>query len=162
MPLTVRATQTARTVRSARPLVVFLSILSYLWVTAGIVVFAVDIIRWVGGRGQAVTGKEVLILVIGMLLASATPLVLWVRYLRQQVWRNTPRCLRLKDTLRAGLAASVLTYGVLAFAIVLVEGSVLRLPLGQSKGGWDGLAILPALLVGVAAARLRAMRSAPP
>ena len=52
MPLTVCATQTARAVRSARPLVVLMSALSYLWVTSGLVVIGVDMIRWVGGPGQ--------------------------------------------------------------------------------------------------------------
>lgn len=161
MALTLRATQTARIVRSARPLVVLYSALAYLWVSSGLIVFAVDVIRRVGGAGQAVTGKEVLILVIGMLLASATPMVMWVRFLRQHVWRNTPRCLRLRSILGVALVASLFTFGLVSLVVLLVEGAVLRLPLGKSIGGWGGLAVLPSLVSGLVAGALRTRATGP-
>ena len=149
-PLTERAQQTARLVRSTRPLLILHTVLSYFWIAAGLVALAVDMFRWTRGAGGSITGAEVILIVIGTLLASATPLVLWVRYLERDVWRNTPRCLEIRELLGSSLIASVSAYGLLALVVVLAEGVFERLPLGATKGAWGGPLFLVALCAGVA------------
>ena len=126
-----------------------LSVLACVWVAAGMVAMSVDLLRHVRGIGASVTATEVSLVVVLMVVASATPLFLWVRYLKRNVWRNTPRCLALREILSAALVISISSYGLLALGVVLLDAAVRRMPLGEASGLGGGLLFIPALLLGL-------------
>ncbi|MBN1610342.1 MAG: serine/threonine protein kinase [Polyangiaceae bacterium] len=161
--LTLRATHTARVVKSARPALVLLSVLACLWVAAGLVAMSVDLLRHLRGDGGTVTPTEVTLIVVLMVVASATPLFLWVRYLKHNVWHNTPRCLALREILSSALVVSLCCYGLLAVGVVLAEAAVRRMPLGSASGLGGGLLFVPALLLGLISgwAKSRQLRAVP-
>jgi serine/threonine protein kinase len=161
--LTVRATHTARAVKAARPALVLLSVLACLWVAAGLVAMSIDLLRHLRGVGGTVTSTEVTLIVVLTVVASATPLFLWVRYLQRNVWHNTPRCLALREILSSALVVSLCCYGLLALGVTLTEAAVRRMPLGSSSGLGGGLLFIPALLLGAISGwtKARQLRAGP-
>ena len=139
---------TARVVKTARPALVLLSVLACLWVAAGLVAMSIDLLRHLRGVGGTVTPTEVALIVVLTAVASATPLFLWVSYLKRNVWHNTPRCLALREILSSALVVSICCYGLLALGVALTEAAVRRMPLDSASGLGGGLLFIPALLLG--------------
>jgi len=113
----LRATRDARL---ARPTIAVLSIVAYLWVLAGVVDALSGIVRLVRGSGGNVTRPEAVLITMGSLAATLTPLILWIRQLARG-WGNSVRAVQLADGMRRVTMASIAASGVGALAIRLID-----------------------------------------
>jgi len=137
-----------REIQGARPVLVLATILGYIWLLAALITSIADIIRWVRGPSGRLTNSEALLTTIGVLVATATPLGLWIRHLERRVWHNTAASLELARRVRLSLAIGLTAYGLLALSANLVEAVLLRMPTGHLQGPYGSLVIGLALCVG--------------
>jgi serine/threonine-protein kinase len=118
----------------------------------------------IGGAVTAVTGAELAIgyafnrvelrlLLLAILGISLTPAVLWFSRIRSEVWQNSSRVLGLLGQVRAAVIAALVSYGVAALSLHLVDDFLVRLlgdprlkPLLASWPGWNLLLPLIALV----------------
>lgn len=116
-----RVSATAREVRFARPLIVLFTLLGYLWIVAGLVAVVVDSVRW--GRGPRAYPEEmaILLIAIGTVVATATPLFLWIRHLGNRVWANSVKCVDLARRTGRMVGVSISVYGLAALVLHAVE-----------------------------------------
>jgi serine/threonine protein kinase len=138
-----------REARSARPMLVTLSLLAYVWLVGGTIGIVADVVRLVRGTGSTLSATEAILVATGTVVATATPGVLWVRHVARRIWSNSVRAVALARRLRRALFASVAAYGFGALAVHLTEGVVERASLGTS-GALSNL-VLFGIALGVAA-----------
>lgn len=115
-----------REARSARPMLVTLSLLAYLWLAGGTVGLVADIVRLVRGTGSTLSVTEAILVALGTVIATATPGVLWARHVAHRIWSNSVRSVALARRLRRALATSVAAYGFGALVVHLIESVVER------------------------------------
>ena len=137
-----------RSVKLARPGLVFFTGLGGLWLLAGTLVTVASAIRLVRS-GADLTQSEVIISLIGALGALGTPAVLWIRHLRKEVWPSTPRALEAQQRLRRTVLYSAATAGIGALIVQLFEVVLKRNGQGLARPGWALSIIGAALFVGV-------------
>jgi serine/threonine-protein kinase len=113
----LRATRDAA---RARPTIALLTVVAYLWVLAGLIDALAGIVRLVRGPEGNVTKPEAVLITVGALAATLTPLILWVRQLARG-WGNSVRALQLADGMRRVMTLSIAASGVGALGIRLVE-----------------------------------------
>jgi len=140
--------QTARSVRLARPGLVFFTGLGLLWGFVNVVVVAAACVRLL--RGTDLSTAEVSLSIIGVLATLASPAAIWIRHLRRDVWPNTPRSVEMVSRLRRTVLYSSAAYGLGAVLVQLFEGVVGRNGLGVSRPGWSLFVFAVAGLVGTA------------
>jgi serine/threonine-protein kinase len=104
----------------ARPMIVLLTIVAYLWLVAGLIDALAGIVRVVRGPQANLTRVETVLISVGSFLATVTPLIAWIRYLAQR-WNNSVRALQLSDGMRRVTAATIATSGIAALAVRLIE-----------------------------------------
>jgi serine/threonine protein kinase len=104
----------------ARPMIVLLTIVAYLWLVAGLIDALAGIVRLVRGPNANLTRVEMVLISVGSFLATVTPLIAWIRYLAQR-WNNSVRALQLSDGMRRVTAAAIATSGIAALAVRLIE-----------------------------------------
>jgi len=138
--------ETARSVRLARPGLVFFSAFGLFWGFVNVVVVAAALVRLV--RGSDLSTAEVTLSIIGVLATLASPALIWVRHLRRDVWPSTPRSMEMVVRLRRVVLYSAAAYGVGAVLVQLFEGVVGRNGLGVARPGWSLFVFLIALTVG--------------
>jgi serine/threonine protein kinase len=138
-----------RTVRLARPGLVFFTGLGGLWLLACALVTVASSIR-LARSGADLTQSEVIISLVGALCALGTPATLWIRHLRKEVWPSTPRAIEAQQRLRRTVLYSAATAGIGALIIQLFEVVLKRNGGGLAHPGWALAIIGTALLVGVA------------
>jgi len=138
-----------RTVRLARPGLVFFTGLGGLWLLACALVTVASSIR-LARSGADLTQSEVIIGLVGALCALGTPATLWIRHLRKEVWPSTPRAIEAQQRLRRTVLYSAATAGIGALVIQLFEVVLKRHGEGLAHPGWALAIIGTALFVGVA------------
>jgi len=111
--------RTTREARLARPMIALLTVLAYFWVLAGLVDALAGIVRLSRGSGN-VTKPEAVLITIGSLAATMTPLILWIRMLARG-WNNSVRALQLADGMRRVTMVSICASGIGALTIRLIE-----------------------------------------
>jgi serine/threonine-protein kinase len=111
-----RATRDAR---MARPMIALLTVVAYFWVLAGLVDALAGIVRFSRGAGT-ITKPEAVLITIGSLAATLTPLILWVRMLARG-WNNSVRALQLAEGMRRVTMVSICASGIGALTIRLIE-----------------------------------------
>lgn len=149
----------AREAKRARPMLIVYTLMGYAWLVAGLVSGIADVLRFMRAPNDTVTYTEAVLLTLGVGLATLTPLALWVRYLKRDIWRNTMRSLNLSRQVGAAVGVSLATYGALMLLLQVLEGVVLRLPLNSGQPALSGLLFGLGLVAGwgawVRQARLR-------
>jgi serine/threonine-protein kinase len=113
----LRATRDAR---MARPMIVVLTAVTYLWVLAGLVDALSGVVRVVRGSTGNVTKPEAVLMAVGSLAATLTPLILWIRQLARG-WGNSVRAVQLADGMRRVATVSIAVSGIGALMIRLGE-----------------------------------------
>jgi hypothetical protein len=139
--------ETARSVRLARPGLVFFTGLGLCWGFVNVVVVAAALVRVV--RGADLSTAEVVLSVIGVLATLSSPTLIWIRHLRRDVWPSTPRSVDMVVRLRRTVLYSAAAYGLGAVLVQLFEGVVGRNGLGVARPGWSLFVFVIALAVGV-------------
>ncbi|MFW6051963.1 MAG: serine/threonine-protein kinase [Myxococcota bacterium] len=131
-----RVSATAREVRFARPLLVLFTFIGYLWVVAGLVALVIDSVRW--GRGPRAYPEEmaILLIAVGTVVATATPLVLWVRHLKRSVWSSSLRCVDTARRVGRILGVTVAVYGLASLGLHTVEQAWWRRPRAIFEPKW--------------------------
>jgi len=138
--------ETARSVRLARPGLVFFTAFGLFWGFVNGVVVAAALVRLV--RGTDLSTAEVTLSIIGVLATLVSPALIWIRHLRRDVWPSTPRSMEMVVRLRRVVLYSAAAYGLGAVLVQLFEGVVGRNGLGVARPGWSLFVFLIAVTVG--------------
>ncbi|MEO6601442.1 MAG: serine/threonine-protein kinase [Polyangiaceae bacterium] len=138
--------ETARSVRLARPGLVFFTGLGLFWGFVNVVVVAAALVRLV--RGTDLSTAEVTLSIVGVLATLSSPALMWIRHLRRDVWPSTPRSVEVVTRLRRVVLYSSAAYGLGAVLVQLFEGVVGRNGLGVARPGWSLFVFVIALVVG--------------
>jgi serine/threonine-protein kinase len=146
---TQQAIRTQREIRSARPLLVLVTLVGYLWLVAAISTAAADAMRWSRGFAGQLTHSESVLISLIAFVATITPAGIWVRHLEKQVWRNTVTAVAFSRRAQASLVIALSTQGVLTLATNLVEALVLRAPAGQLQTACSAPIIAASVLAAV-------------
>lgn len=145
---TQHAMRAQREIRSARPILVLSTLVGYLWLVAAISTAAANALRWTRGLQGRITDSEAILVLLVAIVATITPVGLWVRHLERKVWRNTVTSVAFARRARASLAFALSTYGVLALGLNLIESLVLRQVAGQIQAAYSAPAIVLSMLAG--------------
>lgn len=145
---TQHAMRAQREIRSARPVLVLSTLVGYVWLVAAISTAAADALRWTRGLQGRITDSEAILVLLVAVIATITPVGLWVRHLERRVWRNTVTSVAFARRARASLAFALSTYGVLALAMNLMESLVLRQVAGQIQAAYSAPAIVLSMVAG--------------
>jgi serine/threonine-protein kinase len=138
--------ESTRSVRLARPGLVFFSALGLVWGFVNVVVVAAALVRLL--RGTDLSAAEVTLSIVGVLAALLSPALMWIRHVRRDVWPSTPRSVEVVMRLRRVVLYSSAAYGLGAVLVQLFEGVVGRNGLGVARPGWSLFVFLIALIVG--------------
>jgi serine/threonine-protein kinase len=129
----LRATRDAA---RARPTIALLTVVAYVWVLAGLIDALAGTVRLVRGPAGNVTKPEAVLITVGALAATLTPLILWVRQLARG-WGNSVRALQLADGMRRVMTVSIAASGVGALGIRLIEVIVREQALDVAAAAWS-------------------------
>jgi hypothetical protein len=117
----------ARHARRARPFIVVLSVLAFVWLAA----FLLELIlASTSAAGVEVTLSERRLTFVGVLAVTITPAVFWGRHLVRRVWQHSVRALELAHLL-SRVVGSALT-ALAAGALLVTLGVNLGLSTGES------------------------------
>jgi serine/threonine-protein kinase len=149
---TQHAMRTKREARGARPILVLTTAVGYLWCAALLVSGIADAIRFSKSTlvrfagmptdapalalGGKLTANESVLVALGVLAATITPLLIWVRHLARKVWRNTASSVAFAARAKASLSAGISTYGLSMLALAITESVVLRQSPGTLQTVW--------------------------
>ncbi len=147
---TVLLERTLTEIRRARPALVALTALAFLWLSALVVVSIADLIRWMR-HGAGITLAESLLLGIGTLLITATPTVVWIRHLRAGVWQNSVRAVETSRKLRTLNLVVLATFGLGVLALELWYAVIQRVQQTHETLIWLGPLALVSLGAGAVA-----------
>jgi serine/threonine-protein kinase len=140
----LRATRDAA---RARPTIALLTVVAYLWVLAGLIDALAGVVRLVRGPTENVTKAEAVLITMGALAATLTPLILWVRQLARG-WGNSVRALQLADGMRRVMTVSIAASGVGALTIRLIEVIVRAQALDVASALWSPLLFVMSVVGG--------------
>lgn len=135
--------------RAARPTIVLTSGALAIWVVAGAVAALAGLVRMM--HDGEVTLTEALLLTVGCLFGAATPLWLYVSYVKRRIWPNSVRALALSTDLKRTTFAALVTYGALTMIARVAYTVVLRTSNILTSGYWDVAIFLVSVLVGLVA-----------
>lgn len=110
---------------AARPWLVVLSALAFIWATTGLTDAIASLIRLISldhASRSELTTIEAWLTLAGAIGVLFTPLLLWIRHVSRRIWTNTPRAIATARRLGQALLVSVATYGVLALVTHVMEG----------------------------------------
>jgi len=139
--------ETTRSVRLARPGILFFTALGMFWVLVNVSVASGAAIRLARGTESDLSGAEAIMALVGVIAALATPIWLWVRHLRTHIWPSTPRSVQWMGRLRMAVLYSSAAYGISALLVQMFEVIVARHSLGVARPGWALLTFLAAMAV---------------
>jgi len=128
---TQQALRAQREIRSARPLLVLVTLVGYIWLVTAISTASADVLRSSKGLSGQLTHSEAILIALAAFVATITPAGLWVRHLERQVWRNTVTAVAFSRRAKVSLAIALLTQGVLSLSANLIEVLILRQYAGQ-------------------------------
>ena len=158
---TQHALRTQREARGARPLLVLLTTAGYVWCVGMIAAGAADAIRFAKSSvvrlansapdaagltlGGKLTINESILVTMGVLATTITPLLIWVRHLARRIWPNTATSVAFAARVRTTLATGMVSYGLLMLALSIIESIVIRQSPGTLQATW-GVPIVVASL----------------
>lgn len=152
--------QNATLAQTARPTIVLTSAALGAWLVGGTTAALAGLVRWLH-EGE-ITVTESVLLVVGCLFASATPIALYVLHVKKVIWPNTVRSLQLATDLKRTASAALVTYGALCVATRIVMTVFVRSSQSLGSGLWDILlfaaSVLAAVLLGGAGPLVRNLR----
>jgi serine/threonine protein kinase len=137
--------ETTRSVQLARPGILFFTGLGLFWVVVNVSVASGAAIRLFRGTSSDLTGAEAVMALVGVIAALATPIYLWVRHLKTEVWPSTPRSVQWMWRLRKTVLYSSAVYGLTALFVQVFEVIFARHSLGVARPGWALLSFLTAM-----------------
>jgi serine/threonine protein kinase len=140
----LRATRDAA---RARPTIALLTVVAYVWVMAGLIDALAGIVRLVRGSSGNVTKPEAVLITVGALAATLTPLILWVRQLARG-WGNSVRALQLADGMRRVMTMSIAASGVGALTVRLIEVIVREQAIDVAAPAWSPVLFVVSVLGG--------------
>jgi serine/threonine protein kinase len=130
--------------KMARPTIVLLGGVVGLWLTLGFVDALAGVVRYFHAGELTIT--ESVLLMLGSVLAAATPTVLFGLHVHKAVWPNSMRALQLAADLRRTATAALVTYGGAAFVMRVAFTVLLRDSHAVAGGLYDaGLFVLSLL-----------------
>jgi serine/threonine-protein kinase len=132
----------SRETRLARPTLLSLSLVFWLWLTATLAELLAALIRAAAGRAQLTAAEGVLTLV-GAAALMLTPAVLWIRYVRHGIWQSSPRALELASRLRRAALVAGVSYVVASLLVRLIV--LLYEPAPELA--WEGWTVFFALVL---------------
>ena len=112
------AAESARSVRMARPGLVFYTLLGGAWLVGNLVAAIASLLR-LGGKEP--TSTEAIMALAGAGAFVITPSVLWFRHVVREIWPSTPRAMQAVSRLKRTVLFSATAYGLCALAVVLFE-----------------------------------------
>ena len=151
---------TAKEARLARPTIAAASLALGLWFVGGTTDALAGLVRVL--HDGEITLTECVLLVVGCLFASATPIALYVAHVRKKIWPNSVRAVQLATDLKRTTGAALVTYGALSIGARIGYTVFARNTRPLTSGVWDivlfTLSMVAALTVGGAAPLVRNMR----
>ncbi len=139
--------ETTRNVQLARPGILFFTALGLFWLLVNVSVASGAAIRLARGAASDLTGAEAVMAVFFVMGALATPIWLWVRHLKNEVWPSTPRAVQWMWRLRTAVLYSSAAYGLTALFVQLFEVIVAQHSEGVARPGWALLTFLVSMSV---------------
>jgi serine/threonine protein kinase len=139
-----------RDARLSRPTIALLTVVAYFWVLAGLVDALAAIVRLSRGGMGSITKPEAVLITIGSLAATLTPLILWVRMLARG-WNNSVRALELAEGMRRVVMVSICASGIGALTIRLIEVVFRGQPQEVAWGAWSLVLFIASLFGGLVA-----------
>ncbi|HEV8244187.1 MAG TPA: serine/threonine-protein kinase [Polyangiaceae bacterium] len=134
--------ETTRNVQLARPGILLFTALGLFWLLVNVSVASGAAIRLARGTASDLTGAEAVMALVGVMAGLATPIWLWVRHLKNDVWPSTPRSVQWMWRLRTAVLYSSAAYGITALFVQLFEVIVAQHSLGVARPGWALLTFL--------------------
>jgi serine/threonine-protein kinase len=139
-----------REIKRARPTIVLLTLIGYGWVLAGLIDALAGTVRMLRGAQSNITRPEAMLIALGSVAATATPLMLWIRQLAKG-WGNSMRAIQLADRMRRVIAWSVATSAACALAIRIVQGAFRNEAQGIAWPVWSVALFVASIGAGVLA-----------
>jgi tRNA A-37 threonylcarbamoyl transferase component Bud32 len=148
----------------ARPALLALGLLGLLWLVGVLMSGAASAVILVAGDGErALTATELALLGLGIAGAVLTPVIAFCVHVRRTIWDDTNRVVKLRDTVRGVVSASMGAYAIAALAVRLhdgvlgavVPGAFARGPEGAGWAPWNLVFVALSLLGGGAMALSR-------
>jgi len=139
-----------RDARLARPMIALLTVVAYFWVLAGLVDALSAIVRLSRGGMGNITRSEAVLITIGSLAATLTPLILWIRMLARG-WNNSVRALQLADGMRRIVMVSICASGIGALTVRLIEVVFRGQPQEVAWAAWSLVLFVTSLFGGLVA-----------
>ena len=130
--------------KMARPAIVALGGVVGLWLTGGFVDALAGVVRYFHSGELTIT--ESVLLILGSVLAAATPAVLFTLHVQKVVWPNSVRAMELASDLRRTATAALLSYGAAAFVMRVVFTVALRDSHQLAGGLYDASLFVVSLL----------------
>jgi len=134
----------------ARPMIGVFTVVAYLWLLGGVIDALAGIVRAVRGSGAGLTSAEAVLIVVGSLAGTLTPLVLWVRRLSHR-WGNSVHSVRLAQAMRRVTLVSIAASGMGALAVRLIEVIARDQALDIARPVWSPVLFAASLLGGLLA-----------
>jgi serine/threonine protein kinase len=106
----------ARDSRLARPLLVLLSVLGFVWAAACADAALLSVLAASDPPDSGPKLGRVLTVAGGTLVVLAGPFILWLRHVKR-VWQSTPTAIGLSRSLSRTMLAALVTYAVIALAM---------------------------------------------
>ncbi len=119
--------RTTRHARRARPQIIALSGVAFVWLLSGLFDL---VLTSTTTAGRILTPSEVWLVFGGIFAVAVTPTVFWIRHLMRRVWNHSVRALRLSYAMVRILGAGLGGYGAASLTLTLVAG------LGRDVGGF--------------------------
>jgi serine/threonine protein kinase len=133
----------------ARPMLGIFTSVAYLWIVAGVIDALAGIVRSVRGTSN-LTSAEAVLIVVGSVAATLTPLVVWVRRLSRG-WGNSVQAIRLAESMRRVTMVAVATSGIGALLVRLFEVVVREQPGNIAWPMWSPILFAGSALGGLLA-----------
>jgi serine/threonine-protein kinase len=134
----------------ARPMISLLLALGIFWAAGSLLTTAAAVVRMLRGGGSTanLTATESVLMVLGVTLALASPIVFLIRHVKRTVWGNTIRAIELLGRIRRPVVVGLCAYGFGSLLVRLIESVLLRRAVGVAWPVWDILM----LVIGASAA----------
>jgi hypothetical protein len=147
-----------RQARNTRPVLIVIGTVALLWALALLGGAASSGLNLLLGRGEGETlsNTEAVFLSVALLAVLLTPGILLLRHLRKTTWDNTTKVVKLLDTTRLALLASMAAYGSAAMLVRVLDAVMVRIEPNDLFGRGGGSSWAPWSIVFAAVSALAA------
>jgi serine/threonine protein kinase len=144
----------------ARPTIVGASVALGFWFVGGTATALGGLVRVL--HDGEITVTESVLLLVGCLFASATPMGLYVAHVKKKIWPNSVRAVQLATDLRRFVFVAFVSFGALTLLNRLAHTIFLRSSHKLASGIWDmalfAVSVVVAFTIGGFAPLVRNMR----